>query len=278
VRALSDVEAIKVATWWNTASPVWLSSVTRGIPVFFVQDIETSYYPHSAAMRAHVLGSYRHEFRYMTISGWNRDRLAELGLSAAMVPPGIDLETFRPMPDVRRRDDMLLALGRTNPLKNLPLTIDAWRALGGERPELVLFGIEPELGPKYEATYVERPSDEGVNELFNQATVLVQTSTHEGFCLPPLEAMATGAAVVCTDAHGNRDFCIDGENCLMPEPTVESVSGAIGRLLEDPDMRERLGAAGIRTAADYTWEKRIEELEGFLESVTSPRRSSAPIG
>lgn len=71
-----------------------------------------------------------------------------------------------------------------------------------------------ELGPKYGARYVERPSDEGVNELFNQATVFVQTSTHEGFCLPPLEAMATGGAVVCTDAHGNRDFCVDGENCL----------------------------------------------------------------
>jgi glycosyltransferase involved in cell wall biosynthesis len=227
-------------------------------------------------MTAHVMASYRQEFRYMTISGWNRDRLAEVGLSAELVPPGIDLETFRPLPQVQRRDDMLLALGRTNPLKNLPLTIDAWQALGDPRPELVLFGIEPELGPKYGATYVERPSDEGVNELFNQATILVQTSTHEGFCLPPLEAMATGTAVVCTDAHGNRDFCLDGTNCLIPEPTLESVSGAIGRLLADPDLRRRLGAAGIETAADYTWDKRIDQLEGFLEGVvnggTAPQR------
>ena len=65
--------------------------------------------------------------------------------------------------------------------------------------------------------YVESPDDEQVNELFCQATVFVQTSVHEGFALPPLEAMATGAAVVCTDAHGNRDFCVDGVNCLMPE-------------------------------------------------------------
>jgi GT2 family glycosyltransferase len=267
VDALADVDAIKVATWWNTAAPVWHASVRRGIPVFFVQDIETSYYPDSERVRNAVLASYREEFRYMTISGWNRDRLRELRLDAALVPPGIDLQTFRPLPDVERRDDMLLALGRTNPLKNLPLTIEAWKALGDRRPELCLFGIEPELGPKYGTRYVERPSDDGVNRLFNEATVLVQTSTHEGFCLPPLEAMATGAAVVCTDAHGNRDFCVDGANCVMPEPTVESVSGAISRLLADPALRARLGEAGIATARDYAWERRVDELEAFLERV-----------
>ena len=285
-RELAELDAIKVATWWNTASPVWLASVTRGIPVFFVQDIETSYYPGDMAMAAHVMAAYRQEFRYMTISGWNRERLAEVGLQAALMPPGIDLATFRPLPAVERRDDMLLALGRTNPLKNLPLTIDSWRALGERAPELVLFGIEPELGPQYGTTYIERPSDEGVNKLFNQATVFVQTSSHEGFCLPPLEAMATGGAVVCTDAHGNRDFCVDGTNCLIPDQTVESVSGAIGRLLADAALRARLGRAGVQTAADYAWERRIDELETFLESLvpargtvlTDPRRSEAPRG
>ena len=57
-----------------------------------------------------------------------------------------------------------------------------------------------------------------------EATVFVQTSTHEGFALPPLESMATGGAVVCTDAHGNRDFCVDGENCLMPEASTTAVA------------------------------------------------------
>jgi glycosyltransferase involved in cell wall biosynthesis len=183
------------------------------------------------------------------------------------MPPGIDLETFRPLEAVARRDDMLLAIGRTNPLKNLPLTVESWRALGEPRPELCMFGIEPELGAKYGARYVERPSDAGVNELFNQATVFVQTSTHEGFCLPALEAMATGAAVVCTDAHGNRDFCLDGVNCLVPEPTVASVSGAIARVLNDGALRRRLGEEGIRTAQDYAWERRIDDLEAFLDRV-----------
>jgi len=164
---------------------------------------------------------------------------------------------------------MVLALGRTNPLKNLPLTLEAWKGLNGSRPELCLFGIEPELGPQHGARYVEEPSDEEVNRLFNEATVFVQTSRHEGFALPPLESMATGGAVVTTDAHGNRDFCRDGENCLMPEPRADAVRAAIARLLADPELRERLGRAGLETAQAYAWPKRIDALERFLSEVAS---------
>jgi GT2 family glycosyltransferase len=276
VDALAEEDAIKVATWWNTAAPVWRASVLHGIPVYFVQDIETSYYPDDELTRHAVIDSYRPEFRYMTISSWNRERLRELGLEAELIPPGIDLEMFRPLPDTSRREDMVLALGRSNPLKNLPLTIDAWRALSGSRPELCMFGIEPELAEGEGMRYVESPSDERVNELFNEASVFVQTSTHEGFALPPLEAMATGGAVVCTDAHGNRDFCIDGENCLMPEPTPAAVGAAIQRLLEDPALRAKLGRAGVETAADYAWERRIDALEAFLLEVARPRAVTAP--
>ncbi|MCW2968704.1 MAG: hypothetical protein JWM71_2476, partial [Solirubrobacteraceae bacterium] len=262
--ALDGVEAIKIATWWKSAIPVWRATRRHGLPVYFVQDIETSYYPNDPHLRDEVLAGYRNEFRYMTISGWNRDRLGELGLAAEIVAPGIDLETFRPL-GLARREDMLLAVGRRHHLKNLDLTLDAWKSLGGRRPELCLFGVEPELGPAHGTRYVTAPSDEGVNRLFNEATIFLQTSRHEGFALPPLEAMATGAAVVCTDAHGNRDFCRDGVNCLMPGSDVASVRGAVERLLADPELRRRLGDAGIRTAQDYAWERRVDTLEDFLE-------------
>jgi GT2 family glycosyltransferase/glycosyltransferase involved in cell wall biosynthesis len=270
--ALEPLAAIKVATWWNTAAPVWLAGVRNGIPAYFVQDIETSYYPHHEHMRAAVIASYRHEFAYMTISGWNRDRLAELGLAAELVAPGVDLEMFRPRPDVRRREDSLLALGRTLPLKNFPLTLAAWHALGEQRPELRLFGIEPELANEPGIRYERRPSDDRVAELFSEASVFVQTSTHEGFCLPVLEAMACGTPVVCTDADGNRDFCVDGENCLMVAPRVDAVAGAIARLLADVELRERLAQAGLRTAASYSWESQIDRLERFLTDVATPHR------
>ncbi|HEY1689710.1 MAG TPA: glycosyltransferase [Solirubrobacteraceae bacterium] len=267
VQELAELDAIKVATWWATAVPVWLSSVTRGVPVYFVQDIETSYYPDDELVRHAVLDSYRPEFHYMTISGWNNERLQELGLTAELIPPGIDLELFRPRQELQRRTDMVLALGRSNPLKNLPLTLEAWRSLPQPRPELCLFGIEPEVADEPGIRYIEGPSDERVAELLAEATVFVQTSTHEGFCLPPLESMATGGAVVCTDAHGNRDFCIDGGNCLMPAPERDAVAKALRQLLTDEALRMRLGQAGIETAAAYAWERRIDALEDFFDGI-----------
>jgi glycosyltransferase involved in cell wall biosynthesis len=166
---------------------------------------------------------------------------------------------------------MVLAIGRTNPLKNLPLTLAGWRSLRAPRPELCLFGIEPELAQRG-VRYVDSPSDEQVNELFSQATVFVQTSVHEGFALPPLEAMAAGAAVVCTDAHGNRDFCVDGVNCLMPEANPAAVGAALARLLGDGELRAHLGSAGIETAQQYAWEKRIDALEQFFRRVAASGR------
>ncbi len=142
---------------------------------------------------------------------------------------------------------MVLALGRTNPLKNLPLTIDAWRGLaertpGGRARAVPVRDRARAGGRRTGIAYVESPSDERVNELFNEATVFIQTSTHEGFALPPLESMATGGAVVCTDAHGNRDFCVDGDNCLMPEPEAGVCERRAGAAARDPRLRERLGA------------------------------------
>ena len=264
--ALEPVEAIKVATWWNTAAPVWRASVVNGIPVYFVQDIETSYYPDHPHMHGSVLASYREEFRYLTTSSWVADRLRELGLDPHAVPPGVDLETFQDT-GAEREENVLLTVGRTNPLKNLDLTLEAWSAIPNGRPELWMFGIEPELGERPGARYFVRPSDEEVNDLLNRATALVQTSRHEGFCLPLLEAMAAGVPVVCTDAHGNRDFCRDGDNCLMAQDDPASVRSALERLLGDPELRERLSVEGRRTAERYAWPGLIDQVERFFEDV-----------
>jgi GT2 family glycosyltransferase len=272
--ALAPVDAIKVATWWETSPWVWEASVRRGIPVYWVQDIETSYYADSAERRAEVLASYRPGFTYFAGSQWIADGLRRRVGAIQVFTPGLDAG-FGPLDGVAREDDVILALGRSNPLKDFPLTRSAYLALPEPRPRLWLFGIEPALadGLGDRVTYHERPSDDDINRMLNQATVLLQTSKHEGFCLPPLEAMAAGAAVVCTDANGNRDFCVDEGNCLMPGRSAASVRDALARVLGDAALRARLVAAGQETAAAYRWPGKLDELAAIYRGLADGAKS-----
>jgi GT2 family glycosyltransferase len=265
-RALAPLECIKVATWWETAAPVWEAGLRRGIPVFFVQDIETSYYPTDLGVHGRVLTSYRPEFTFLTTSGWVHSQLMHWAPEATIVAPGIDTAQFRDL-GRERHANAVLALGRSNPLKDFPLTRAGYLAMPEPRPELWLFGIEPQLGEELGARYERKPSDDGVNELFNTAAVFLQTSRHEGFCLPVLEAMSAGLPVVCTDADGNRDFCVDGVNCLMPGRSPGAVAGALQRVLTDDALPARLVAAGKETAERYAWPRKLDELDVFFREL-----------
>ena len=229
--------------------------------------------PDAPERRYEVLDTYRPEFRYVTTSGWNREQLSELGLDAELISPGLDLRTFHPLRDAARRGDLVLGLGRSDPLKNLPLTLRRVAPPARAPPRAVPVRQPPELATDPGIRYITSPSDAEVNELLNRATVFLQTSIHEGFCLPVLESMATGGAVVCTDAHGNRDYCTDGVNCLMPDPTPAAVAGAVARLLADADLRRRLGEAGGAPPLGYDWRTANRRLERFLLGVA---RSTGP--
>ena len=65
---------------------------------------------------------------------------------------------------------------------------------------------------------------------------------------------------------------------MIPKPDRESVTAAVARLLTDSELRERLGEAGRRTAADYAWDLRIDALESFLERIATPVHAVAADG
>ncbi len=270
--ALAELDAIKVATWWMTAAPVWRASIPRGMPVYFVQDIETSYYPDDERARHAVIDSYRPEFRYMTISSWNRERLRELDLDAELIPPGIDLQNFRPRPEIARREDMVLAIGRTNPLKNLPLTLAGWRALSRAAARAV--PVRHRAGARAGRRALRRLAQRraGQRAVLRSDRVRADLRRTRASRCRRWRRWRRARRCVCTDAHGNRDFCIDGVNCLMPEASPAAVAAALQRLLGDPELRAQLGRAGIETAQEYAWERRIDALEAFFERVAASRR------
>lgn len=268
IKALEPEAAIKVATWWETALPVWLSSVKNGIPAFVVQEIESSFYPGQPEIQKSVISCYRKEFNNITSAEFTLDEIRSLGLSATLIPCGYEDSIYKPLPDTLRDDNTLLAIGRSFFQKNFKQVFEAWTSLGQtlpKQPRLLLFGAEPQIAKWAKGIeYVTKPSDEEVNELYNRATVFAQTSYHEGFCLPVLEAMAAGCPVICTDSHGNRGFSHDGKNCIMVEADdTEGLATAIRRVTQDSELRQRLRAAGLKTARDYTWDTVIGQLDAF---------------
>jgi GT2 family glycosyltransferase len=268
--ALAEEDAIKVATWWETALPVWLASVRRGIPAYFVQEIESWFYPDQPEAQRAVIACYRKEFKNLTTSKYNLEEIRSLGLKASTAPCGYDHERYKLLPDVKREPNTVLAVGRSFFQKNFTQTLEAWKLLK-RRPKLLLFGSEPKIaGKERPVEYVFKPSDTGVNVLYNRATVFVQTSYHEGFCLPVLEAMAAGAAVICTDAHGNRDFCFDGKNCLMvPKDDPEALARLMRRLLKDTVLRDKLVRAGLETTKKYRWPTVMKQVATFYNEVAA---------
>jgi len=111
------------------------------------------------------------------------------------------------------------------------------------------------------------PSDDELAKLYSACDVFVLPSFLEGMPVPPLEAMACGGAVVMTDCMGNRDYSLNGENCLVVPPRdQDSLAEAIVQVLTDNALSERLRRNGPPTAAPWTYE-RMGQI--FVESIES---------
>lgn len=268
IEALSAENAIKVATWWETAQIVLLSSIRIGKPVQFVQEFETWFYPDDAVAQAAVVSSYRPEFTYLTIAEYQQSELAEIGITSSLIPVGYDSNIYKQIEGHSSPRAGMLAVGRSFFQKNFKMTVEAWKSLGEDRPNLVLFGHEPEILNDQKSKYMRKPSNSEVNSLYNNALFFVQTSRHEGFCLPIIEAMAAGCPVITTDSHGNRGFCFDEVNCLVVEQDdVHGLAQAIRRLSGDTDLQEKLRREGLKTAQKYSWEVLYKQYSNFFDTL-----------
>jgi glycosyltransferase involved in cell wall biosynthesis len=124
--------------------------------------------------------------------------------------------------------------------------------------------------------------DDTLLSLYARCAVLVVPSRFESFGLMLLEAMMFAKPVVAADVGGMREIVVDGETgFLTPAGDPDALGVALDRLLADPALRERLGAAGRRRYEEqYSQEEMVRGASRFYRSVASraKERAAAAVG
>jgi glycosyltransferase involved in cell wall biosynthesis len=124
-------------------------------------------------------------------------------------------------------------------------------------------------------------SDEELARNYGHAQVAVVPSLYEGFSLPAIEAMACGVPVVATTGGALPEVVgTDGETGLLVPPNDPgALAGAIGRLLDDPALRTRLGEAGReRVLGRFTWEVTARGTAEQYEALVAENGVTVPSG
>ncbi len=168
--------------------------------------------------------------------------------------------------------DFILFVSTIEPRKNLPTLLHAFRRLRDEYKSQVTLAIAGQRGwlaEEVDAVVDELKLGEAVrflggvpNEelvyLYNAAKLFVLPSFYEGFGLPPLEAMACGTPVVCSNTSSLPEVVGDA-GCLIDPNDVDELTVALWRLLSDENLRRELRSKGLRRAQIFSWERAARE-------------------
>jgi glycosyltransferase involved in cell wall biosynthesis len=162
---------------------------------------------------------------------------------------GIDHDVFTPGDEPRGEFLLYPALGWAH--KNHRRLFEAFALLREKRPglELVLTAYDG-LAPDGVRSLGRVPREKLV-ELYRTAAALVFPSLYEGFGQPPLEAMACGCVVACSNAASLPEVVGDAAP-LFDATSVEETVAAVEAVLDDP---EPWRARGLQRAKEFTWEK-----------------------
>ena len=174
----------------------------------------------------------------------------------------------------------ILYLSTIEPRKNVLGLIDAFQSLLARDPSIPNLAIAGRKGWLYQPVF-ERVHNLGLESrvhftdwideadapaLLSAAEIFVYPSLYEGFGLPPLEAMACGTPVICSNAASLPE--VVGDAALLVNPkSVEEISAAMARVLSNTSLRSALSAKGIARAAQFTWERAAKETLAVYESV-----------
>ncbi len=153
-------------------------------------------------------------------------------------------------------DRFVLHVGNIEPRKDIPTLAEACRSI--PIPLVLtghsLWGHRPPPG----ATEIGHVPVEDLPGLYGAATLVGYASRYEGFGLPPLEAMACGAAVLSTPVPAVTELAGDGVELFEPGD-VEGLTATLRHLVNDAPRRAELAVRGARRVQSLTWRRTAEE-------------------
>jgi D-inositol-3-phosphate glycosyltransferase len=224
----------------------------------------------------------------------------------AVVPPGVDLDRFSPVPAAQRRATrerlgvpadaaLLLFVGRIQPLKAPDVLLRATARLLAERPALrrslvvavvggpsgsglrepeSLVRLSAELGLGDVVRFEPPAAADRLVDWYRAADLVAVPSYSESFGLVALEAQACGTPVVAAAVGGLRQTVSDGvSGVLVDGHDPRRWADALAGLLADEPRRQRLAAGAVRHAGRYGWDTTVEGLlEVYAQARSSPRR------
>jgi colanic acid/amylovoran biosynthesis glycosyltransferase len=181
----------------------------------------------------------------------------------------------------------ILSVGRLVPDKGQAVLIQAHASLrqSGHDIDLVLVGSGPgragleglatQLGVADHVIFTGPVSQDEIKQHYEAASVFCSSSFSEGVPVVLMEAMACGRPVVASAIAGVRELVQDGETGLVVSPgRVDELAQAITRLIEDPQLRRRLGDAGQRyVAREFNVRRSAIQLELFFQRMLGTAES-----
>jgi len=228
-----------IATAWQSADAVARAPDVAGRKFYFVQHYESLYHGDPARVDA----TYALPLRKIVISTWLKDIVRErFGSAAEVLVTPVDRALFHQVEGARGSDALrVLMLHHDYAWKGVREGLEAVAAVKARHREvrLVGFGVKkPREALPYDE-FLENLPQKLLAMLYSRCPIYLCPSWDEGLGMPPMEAMACGAALVTFDNGGCRDYALDGVTALVaPRRDVAALAAALERMVADAGLRE----------------------------------------